>query len=191
VATVTVTVYATPTSSVAPLPPVTHSTDVAVSWSGTDAGGSGIAAYTIYVSTDGGPFATWLTDTTATSATFTGAYGHSYGFVSVATDRDGLAQAMPAAAQASTTLKSPEGPPPGTKHTASTPLVTIKGVSLLKLGAGRHRTQQVIVLFIGGTLDAESADNPGNYTLGRWPGAGSAARSWRSPASITTPGRTP
>jgi hypothetical protein len=85
-----------PTSRVAPLPTYSH-VDFAVSWFGSNA-----ASYDIYVSDNGGPFTQWQLNTTATSATFTGADGHSYGFYSIATDNVGNRQATPTAAQADT-----------------------------------------------------------------------------------------
>ncbi|MGH7137373.1 MAG: MBG domain-containing protein, partial [Pirellulales bacterium] len=94
-----------PTSSVSPLAATTTSTDFTVSWSGTDdAGGSGIASYDVYVSDDNGPFTLWQSDTTQTSATYTGQYGHTYGFYSVATDNVGNVQPPPTAAQAVTLI---------------------------------------------------------------------------------------
>ena len=44
------------------------------------------------------------TNTTLTSATFTGAFVHEYGFYSVATDQAGNVQTTPTSAQASTTV---------------------------------------------------------------------------------------
>jgi hypothetical protein len=97
-----------PTSSVNALPAEETSTIFNVSWSGQDdPGGSGIASYSVYVSDDGGPFTPFVTDTTATSATFNGQYGHTYGFYSVATDNVGNVQPSPSAAQATTTISSP------------------------------------------------------------------------------------
>jgi hypothetical protein len=94
-----------PTSGVAALPPTEASIMFNVSWSGQDdAGGSGIGSYDVYVSDNGGPFALFQTDTTATSATFSGQGGHTYGFFSVATDNVGNQQTLPAAAQAMTTI---------------------------------------------------------------------------------------
>jgi hypothetical protein len=94
-----------PTSSVSALPAVTYATSLTVSWSGSDnAGGSGIGSYDIYVSTDGGPFAPFLTGTTQTSATFSGEFGHTYAFYSIATDQAGNRQSTPSAAQAVTQL---------------------------------------------------------------------------------------
>jgi hypothetical protein len=96
-----------PTSTVNPLPAVTSSSSPSfvVSWLGADdAGGSGIAFFEIYVSTDNGPFMPFLLGTTQTSATFTGQFGHSYSFYSVATDNVGNRQATPSAAQAVTEL---------------------------------------------------------------------------------------
>ncbi|MFN0053205.1 MAG: CARDB domain-containing protein [Planctomycetales bacterium] len=94
-----------PTSSVSALPTYTTSTSFTVNWSGSDnAGGSGLASYTIYVSDNGGSYSAWLTDTTSTSALYAGADGHSYGFYSVATDNAGNTEAAPGTADASTTV---------------------------------------------------------------------------------------
>ena len=91
-----------PTSQVLPLPATTTTTDFTVSWSGTDdAGGSGIAAYDVFVSDNGGPFTPFQTGTSATSATFSGSPGHTYGFY--AGDRQRRPPASnPAAAQTTT-----------------------------------------------------------------------------------------
>jgi hypothetical protein len=84
-----------PTSQVNPLRAVTTSTSFPVSWTGDDGAGSGIASYDVYVSTDGGLFTPYLTGTTETSTTFTGQFGHSYAFYSVATSNVGLVQQPP------------------------------------------------------------------------------------------------
>ena len=112
------TVDATPpTSSVAALPSTEASPSFTVSWSGQDnPGGSGLASYSIYVSTDGGPFQPVLLGTTATSTVFTGSPGHGYGFYSVATDNVGNVQPTPSAAQASTEV-------------VTAPSITITGAS--------------------------------------------------------------
>jgi RHS repeat-associated protein len=97
-----------PTSSVQPLPATITSTSFTVSWSGQDdAGGSGIASFDIFVSDNGGPFTPFLTATSQTSAVFTGQFGHSYAFYSVATDNVGHRQATPSAAQATTQVVDP------------------------------------------------------------------------------------
>jgi len=96
-----------PTSAVSSLPAVTNSTSFTVSWSGTDSAGPGIASYNVFVSEDGGPFTPFETNTTLTSATFTGQLGHKYGFYSVATDNLGLVQPAPTGAQATTYLAAP------------------------------------------------------------------------------------
>jgi hypothetical protein len=77
-----------PVSSVRALPAVEATTSFTVSWSGTDKG-SGIASYSIYVSDNGGAFTAWQTATIATSASYTGQIGHTYGFYSIATDKVG------------------------------------------------------------------------------------------------------
>ncbi len=95
-----------PTSSVTALP--AHSPpNIAVSWTAQDDGGPGIASYDVYVSDDGGPFALWQSDTTATSATYTGEIGQTYGFYSVATNNVGNIQPTPSGAQATTTIAGP------------------------------------------------------------------------------------
>ena len=87
------------------LPQRQTSTSFTVSWSGEDdAGGSGIAAYDVYVSDNSGVFTLWQSDTSQISATFTGQIGHTYGFYSIATDNVGNVQAIPAAAQATVTI---------------------------------------------------------------------------------------
>jgi uncharacterized repeat protein (TIGR01451 family) len=96
-----------PTSSVGPLPAVTTTTSFTVSWSGSDAGGSGVGLYDILVSDDGGPFVPYLSGTTATSAQFPGVAGHTYAFYSVATSNVGNRQPTPTIAQATTFVAGP------------------------------------------------------------------------------------
>jgi hypothetical protein len=102
-----------PTSTVAPLPATTTATTSTVSWSGTDgASGSGVALYDVYVSQDGGPFTLFQSETLATSATFTGLPGHTYGFYSVAIDYAGNVQPTPDSAQTTSTVTATPTPPP-------------------------------------------------------------------------------
>ncbi|MBE2260535.1 MAG: tandem-95 repeat protein, partial [Rhodobacteraceae bacterium] len=92
-----------PTSAVASLQSTRTAPDFLVTWTGTDDdAGSGIASHDIYVSTDGGSYALWQDDSTATSATFSGQAGHSYAFYSVAQDNVGHIEAAPASPDAST-----------------------------------------------------------------------------------------
>ncbi|MFI5453930.1 MAG: Ig-like domain-containing protein [Isosphaerales bacterium] len=94
-----------PTSSVAALPPVENTSSLTVTWSGQDdPGGSGVATYDIYASDNGAPFVPWLSDTTATSASYVGLDGHTYGFFSVATDNAGNQETIKTAAEATTTI---------------------------------------------------------------------------------------
>jgi hypothetical protein len=95
---------APPTSQVAALP-ANSGPSIAVQWSGADdAGGAGIAYYDVYVATDNGPVQAWQTATMETSATFTGAAGHSYSFYSLATDNVGRQQAAPLASATTTVV---------------------------------------------------------------------------------------
>jgi subtilase family serine protease len=93
-----------PASGVAPLPTFTQAAEFPVRWSGDDSAGSAIQDFTIYVSSDGGAFTPWLTDTTLTEASYLGEVGHSYAFYSVARDNAGFVEAAPAAADAQTTV---------------------------------------------------------------------------------------
>ncbi len=113
-----------PTSHVLALPATETSTVFTVSWVGTDAaGGSGILAYDVYVSNNGGPFTAWLTATPLTSADFVAQIGHSYRFYSVATDNAGNREATPNAAEASAAVTLPAG----FAYDPSTQTLTITG----------------------------------------------------------------
>ncbi len=94
-----------PTSDVLPLAATQTSNYFTVEWSGADVG-AGILDYTIFVSEGAGPFAPWLSNTTATSALFTGEAGKSYAFYSVARDATGNAEDPPATTDASTHVAS-------------------------------------------------------------------------------------
>jgi RHS repeat-associated protein len=142
---------AVPTSSVAALPATETSPSFSVSWSGSDGGGSGIASYNVYVSEDGGAFAPFLTDTTQTSATFTGIVGHSYSFYSVATSNVGFVQPTPAAGQATTEVVTPPPPPPPPPP----PLVTMTGVH--EVMNKKHQVTEVLVTFSGALNPTEAA----------------------------------
>ena len=103
-ATTTVDAVA-PTSQVAALPPITLNAQFTVNWSGADApGGSGLADFDVYVSTDAGAYAPWLTHTTDTSAAFPGQNHHVYAFYSVARDNVGNLEAAPASPDATTSV---------------------------------------------------------------------------------------
>jgi hypothetical protein len=101
----TTTVDATPPTSTVAALSAFNGSSFTVTWSGSDnPGGSGLTAYDVYVSDNGGSFTPLLTNTTLTSRPFTGVDGHSYGFYSVATDQVGNRQPTPGAAQARTTV---------------------------------------------------------------------------------------
>ena len=90
---------------------------IRVSWSGADAGPSGVLGYDIQVR-DGaaGTWTTWLTRTTATTANYSGIGGHTYYFRSRAWDNSHNVEDWPASPDASTTV---EALPP---HSAVLPL---------------------------------------------------------------------
>lgn len=83
--------FTKPFASVEVLPAWSQSA-INVRWSGTDHGGSGIAYYNIQVSQNGGSWHTWLSHTTATSATYNGGNNQTYSFRAQAVDKCGNVQ---------------------------------------------------------------------------------------------------
>jgi CSLREA domain-containing protein len=92
-----------PVSSVTALPATETTTSFTVQWSGADAG-SGIASYEIYVSDNGGGYTPFQTNTTSSSATFTGQFGHTYAFYSQAVDLVGNLEAAKSRPDATTVV---------------------------------------------------------------------------------------
>lgn len=107
-----------------------------LAWSGTDSG-SGIQDFTIFVSDNGGPFTPFQTNTTATSATFTGQVGHTYGFYSIARDFVGNVEAAKSAAEATTQV---------VLVTDSTPPTTAALVTSLPNAVGWNNSNVTITL---------------------------------------------
>ena len=94
-----------PASLINPLPATATNTAFSVSWSGSDTG-SGLVGYDIYVQTNGGSWTLWLAGPAATSATFYGQNGMTYGFYSIAHDGAGNTQTTPASANTTTATLS-------------------------------------------------------------------------------------
>lgn len=86
-----------PTSAVNPLPPVSTAPSILLTWGGEDAeGGSGLAAVSVFVAEDDGPFLPFLINTRATSGVFDQARpGHNYSFYTLASDNSGNLEAAP------------------------------------------------------------------------------------------------
>jgi hypothetical protein len=99
-----------PASGVDALGDTVSSASFEVAWSGSDTG-SGVSAYDVYVSVDGGDFTLWKDRIEATSATYDGQDGHTYAFYSRAVDMVGLVEDAPLAADTSTTVNVVEGTP--------------------------------------------------------------------------------
>jgi RHS repeat-associated protein len=97
-----------PVSAVNALPQAETNPSFQVCWSGSDVG-SGVASYNIYVSTNTGPWTSWLAAATNTCAVFPGQDGQNYGFYSVAQDVVGNVEGKPPAPEATTTVHA--GPP--------------------------------------------------------------------------------
>jgi hypothetical protein len=90
-----------PITHVLQLPTTQSATTFPVQWTGTDAG-AGIGEFSIYVSDNGGAFTLWQDHTAATSANFTGALGHTYGFFALGTDLVGNMEPRKKVADATT-----------------------------------------------------------------------------------------
>jgi uncharacterized repeat protein (TIGR01451 family) len=105
-----------PTSTIGPLPwrvfagsgaPGSFdSPTFTITWQGTDPIGS-IASYTIFESSNGGPFSPYLENTTETQTTFTGHAGNTYGFISIATDTAGNIEVEQPVAEATILVSLP------------------------------------------------------------------------------------
>ena len=92
-----------PTSQVAALAASQTSPTFTVQWTGTDSG-AGIGSYTVFVSENGGPFTPFVSDTSNTSAQFTGQMGKTYAFYSIARDLVGNEEAPPTTADTQTVV---------------------------------------------------------------------------------------
>jgi len=90
-----------PVSHVLPLSTTQSATTFPVQWAGTDAG---IRYFSVYVSDNGGAFTLWQDRTTAVSANFTGAVGHTYGFYALGTDLVGNVESPKTVADATTQI---------------------------------------------------------------------------------------
>ncbi|MCE9657980.1 MAG: SBBP repeat-containing protein [Burkholderiales bacterium] len=88
-----------PTSHVQSLAGRVGTMDFDVVWSGSDTG-SGVGAYNVYVSDNGGPYVQWQTAVKATTAVYTGTSGHSYAFYARSSDGAGNSEPAKAAAEA-------------------------------------------------------------------------------------------
>ncbi|MBN2507751.1 MAG: immunoglobulin domain-containing protein [Verrucomicrobia bacterium] len=94
---------APPSSAVAALPADSFE-QILLQWSGTDAGGSGVAWYDLYVSVNDGAFTRWLEHARETAAFYPGAVGGTYAFYTVATDQAGNTEAPPTTPDATTRI---------------------------------------------------------------------------------------
>lgn len=99
-------VNALPTQSPGPIP---------VSWSASDAGGSGASRYFVQVKVGSGSWTDWLTNTGATSGSYPGIGGQTYAFRIRASDRAFNDEAWPASQDTVTTV---ENLPPTTSISA-------------------------------------------------------------------------
>jgi len=142
-----------PTSNVLPLTASQCATDLQVQWAGTDEG-SGIANYTIAVSDNGGSFTVWQQNTKATSGMYTGQFGHTYAFYSVAQDKTGNLEDAPTNPDATVTLTEP-APPTFTSVPATVTAYTGQGATT----CGAFVSDAIL-----GTATAQSACSSVNVT---------------------------
>jgi len=100
-----VTDVTAPSSHVFTLPAISNTESVFVQWQGSDPEGSAIT-YAIYVSTNGGAYTLWIS-TQNTQSTFTGQFGNTYSFYSIATDASGNKETSKTQAEATTKMEKP------------------------------------------------------------------------------------
>lgn len=94
-----------PNSHVTALPTALNNTTFTLSWSGADdSTGSSISDYALHVSTDGQPFQLFEDGLIDTSLVFSGDFGSSYRFFTIARDHAGNAEALKTTADATITL---------------------------------------------------------------------------------------
>jgi hypothetical protein len=100
-----------PVSAMLPLPTNSYAR-IPLQWSGQDEpGGSGLAFFDVYVSTNGGPFSAWLLRTTMGGAVYPGVSGNTYAFYTLATDLAGNREASPLMPDAVTSVSLSNRPP--------------------------------------------------------------------------------
>ncbi|HUU84061.1 MAG TPA: CARDB domain-containing protein [Phycisphaerae bacterium] len=147
---------AAPASAVGALASSQPSTTFQVDWSGADdTDGSGLAAYDLYVSDNGGPYRLWLSGTSDASAVFEGEQTHTYAFYSRARDQVGNLEAAPTAPDAVTVV--PDLVPPA---------VADNGVTINGGLAQRSKIKNVAVQFSEGVTISAGALTLHNDTTG-------------------------
>ncbi|HWY88731.1 MAG TPA: pre-peptidase C-terminal domain-containing protein, partial [Gemmataceae bacterium] len=98
---ITYTIDATaPTTTLTATPLVQSGSDYNVQWNAVDdPAGSGVKSTTVYVAEDGGDYAIWLDQTTATSGIYNGESGHTYQFLAISIDNAGNEEMPPSGTQ--------------------------------------------------------------------------------------------
>jgi hypothetical protein len=167
-----------PTSHVLPLPATQSNTAISITVTGNDpaprAGepASGITAFDIYISGDGGPFIFWTSVSASNpTAIFSGQSGNTYAFRSVAHDAAGNFEAKPAVAEATTSLV--DTTPPSTQVTSvnaqtSTLQVAFSGSDtggsglklIIVLGRVDDGAVQLLTVFTAGASSSGTASFP-------------------------------
>ncbi|MFO1432684.1 MAG: hypothetical protein U1F76_21585 [Candidatus Competibacteraceae bacterium] len=125
-----------PESQVAALTATQTNLSFPVQWSGTDVG-AGIKDYTIYVSKNGEPFTPFLSNTTATSATFIGETGNRYAFYSSVRDQVGNQEADKNAPDTITQVVGDRLSPPWSVG----PWAAMAGIGAMSRSIGRWPTR--------------------------------------------------
>jgi hypothetical protein len=173
-----------PSSSVAALP-ANSPANFQVQWSGQDnPGGSGIAVYDIFVSTNGGVFAPWLQQTRSASALFQGTLGNHYAFYSVATDQAGNREAAHGTPDASTSVSIANQPPVLTP--VPTQSINAGDTFLLTLSATDPNGPNVVLTYrLGPDAPAGATLDP-NIGLLTWPTSRCATASTNVFSAIVT-----
>jgi len=93
-----------PVSSIDNLASTSNTTQIALSWTGTDVG-SGIAKYALYVAESDGNFRLHADELTSTTMDFEGVDGSTYQFFTIATDHTGNVEGMKTSGETTVTVE--------------------------------------------------------------------------------------
>ena len=152
-----------PTSWMTTLPSAVLTTNFTVSWFGTDdSGGSGVGSYDIYVSDNGGPWQTWQSTASDTSATYAGQPGHYYYFYSVARDNSGNLEPAPSRYEAMTFVSTNQ--PPSLSPIADQTLLVGNNLMLTNLTGDSSGLQNLTFTLQNAPSGASVNPTNGNFT---------------------------
>ncbi len=158
-----------PTVALSGTAPAFTSNSFTLSWSGQDnASGPGVAAYNVYVSTNGGAYTSYLQDTTQTQSNFIGQANDVYSFYAEAVDNTGTSSDPSTAIQVSL-VPPPTKPAPPALVPADDSGTQGDGItddaSPTVTGTTQANATVVLRNSSNAVIATTTADHNGNYTF--------------------------